>query len=340
METTTACYGKCIHCEHTHWKDKSYLNQHLSLNTLKKVLDSVPNLKWLNLTGEGTSVLNPEFSQMVGEVKDRGIYLDFSHDFAKLPDETALFWVTSGVDRIYWSIDGCTKKTYETVRPGFDFDQVKANVQKLIRIKKELNSPLPEMCFRYCFFKHNAHEVEYLIPLLHSLVDNVKDYGDEPSINIVALLEFEETKDWAVEMPQDVVDRVDSQGEYFGFKVYWSHVTHIEEEKAPMDYCTFWSEPYIMITGHVVPDCAVMMSNSRPTLERLAFGNIHEKSLKDIWNSPYYKEFRKQVVNPRRPVPEVCAGCRAFDTQTRARKYGVGDDFEVLPNGKIAKGEL
>ena len=326
METTTACYLRCIHCEHTYWKDKSYLNQHLSYETLCKVLDSAPNLKWINLTGEGTSVLNPQFNQLVAEVKSRGIYLDFSHDFVKLSEEQAIHWVASGVDRIYWSIDGCTKETYEKIRVGAKFEDTITNVQKLIRIKKELNSPLPEICFRFAFFKHNAHEVQHLPIFLASLVDSVRDYGDQPSINIVALLEFEETKGWEVEIPQSVVNSVNTDCELLGFTPYWSHVTHIEEEKAPMDYCTFWSEPYIMITGHVVPDCAVMMSNNRPNLERLAFGNIHEQSLKEIWNSPHYKEFRKQVVNSKQLVPEVCAGCRAFNTKTRATRYGVGNN--------------
>jgi len=288
------------------------------------VLEAAPNLKWINLTGEGTSILNPEFTHMVEYIKiRRGLYLDFSHDFFKLPDEMAKRWVTCGVDRIYWSIDGCTKSTYETVRPNFKLDEVKANIQKLIAYKKKYNSPLPEICFRFTFFKHNFEEVADLPYFLASLVEDVKDYGDEPSINIVALLEFEETKDWAVEIDPKVVKATDEAASFLGFKTYWSHITHVEEEKAPMDYCTFWSEPYIMITGHVVPCCAVLMSNARPSLERLAFGNIHEKSLKEIWDTSYYTQFRKQVVNPKAPVPKVCLGCRAFNTLTRARKYGV-----------------
>ena len=339
METTTACYLKCIHCEHTYF-DKSYLNQHLTPETLKSVLDSVPNLKWINMTGEGTSVLNPYFFEMVHMIKSRGIYLDFSHDFVKLSDGQAENLVNWGVDRVYWSLDGCTKETYEKIRAGANFDGVIENVQKLIRFKKHHNSPLPEICFRFTFFKENFREVPLIPYFLRSLVDDVKDYGDEPSINIVALLEFEETKGWEVEIPLESIGAAEIASRLLGFKTYWSHVTHIEEEKAPMDYCTFWSEPYIMITGHVVPCCAVLMSNNRAKLERLAFGNVHERSLKEIWNGPYYKEFRKQVVNPKAPVPEVCLGCRAFNTKTRARKYGVGDDFDVLPNGKIAKGEL
>jgi len=163
-----------------------------------------------------------------------------------------------------------------------------------------------------------------MIPsFLASLVDSVSDYGDEPSINIVALLEFEETKNWAVEIAPSAVEMTDAESGKYGFTNYWSHPTHIEMDKPPLDYCTFWSEPYVMITGHVVPDCAVMMSNSRPKLERLAFGNIYEQSLRDIWNSEKYRKFRKMVVNPHGKVPKVCLGCRVFNTKDRAKRYGV-----------------
>jgi MoaA/NifB/PqqE/SkfB family radical SAM enzyme len=83
-----------------------------------------------------------------------------------------------------------------------------------------------------------------------------------------------------------------------------------------------------MITGHVVPCCAVLMSNNRPNLERQAFGNIYNDSLKEIWDTPYYKEFRKKVVDPHAPVPEVCVGCRAFNTLSRVKKYGVWKGYE------------
>lgn len=320
METTTKCYLRCIHCEHTYWKDKSYLNQDLKFETFRRVIDNIPNLHWINLTGEGTSILNPEFTEMLEYAKRKGIYVDFSHDFARMDTLLALRWITCGVDRIYWSFDGCTKETYEKIRVGANFDKVCENIQRFIYLKERMKSPLPEICFRFAFFKDNIQEVELLPMFLHSLVPEVKAYGDEPSINIVALLEFEETKGWEVEMPNAIIQKVDERAKILGFKVYWSHLTHIEENKPPLDYCTFWSEPYIMITGHVVPCCAVLMSNDRKELERLSFGNINKKSLKDIWNSDYYRDFRKQVVDKKRSTPMLCRGCRVFNTKERCHE--------------------
>lgn len=324
MEVTTACYLKCIHCEHTYWGDKSYLNQHLDYATLLEIVEETPHLRWINLTGEGTSILNPLFTEMVEYIKHKGIYLDFSHDFARIDEQDLHRWVLAGVDRIYWSFDGVMKNTYNKIRVGADYWEVLENIQKLIDIKRRWKSPLPEICFRYCFFKDNVDEISLIPKFLYNLVGgDIKAYGDEPSINIVALLEFKETRGWECEVPNATIQQVNRECKELGFKVYWSHVTHIEEEKPPLDYCVFWSEPYIMITGHVVPCCGVMMSNNRPELEELSFGNIHEQPLRDIWFSEKYRSFRKMIVNPRAPVPKVCMGCRVFNTAERARRHGV-----------------
>lgn len=324
LEITTRCYLKCIMCEHTYWKDKSYLNQDLKFEDFKILIDGIPNLRWINLTGEGSSFLNPDFMKIVQYSKQEGLYVDFSHDFFRITEEEMRRLIEWDVDRIYWSFDGCSKNTFEKIRVGAEFEEVVGNVQKFLWLKKEVGSPLPEICFRFCFFKDNIHEVEHIPEFLSHVADgDVSKYGDEPSINIVALLEFEETKNWAVEVSPLTVDYVNERAEALGFKVYWSHITHIEDNKVPLEYCTFWSEPYIMITGHVVPCCAVMMSNNRTQLEELAFGNIHEQSLKEIWNSERYKAFRRMVVNPKASVPQVCAGCRAFNTLDRVREYGL-----------------
>ncbi len=321
LEVTTACYLKCIHCEHTYFPQE-YKNQNLKFDTFKEIIDDIPNLHWINMTGEGSAFLNPYFMHMLKYAKSRGLCIDFSHDFYRISEGEIRKLIELRIDRIYWSFDAVNPFTYEKIRVGASFSNVVRNIRRLVELKREMRSPLPEICFRFAVFKDNIQDTRRIPTFLASLVDNIKDYGDEPSINLVALLEFAQTKGWEVEIPNAIIFQVDKECKELGFKVYWSHVTHIEEEKPPLDYCTFWSEPYIMITGHVVPCCAVLMSNNRPALEVMAFGNINNQSLKEIWNSDKYRKFRKVVVNPKAIVPRVCLGCRVFNTQERERRYG------------------
>jgi len=103
--------------------------------------------------------------------------------------------------------------------------------------------------------------------------------------------------------------------------------THAEESAIPpIEQCNAWLEPYIMLPGYVLPCCAVMMSNNRPFLREHSFGNVYERSFKEIWNSEYYMKFRSMVNDPTKPVPRLCAGCRAYQTKPRIKQYGVWDD--------------
>ena len=326
VEVTTRCYLQCIMCEHTYWKDKSYLNQDLTFEQFKAFVDSIPTLRYINPTGEGSSFLNPDFVKMLRYAKLKNMYVDFSHDFLFLTDEIARELIELGVERIYVSLEGATKETYEKIRVGSDFDKVVKNIKRFIQLKKEMNSPIPEICFRMSFFKHNVHEVEQMVDLIHSFGES-RDIGDEPSIEFAGLLEFKETKGWVTEISQDVVDRVNKKAKKYGYTMFWAHISHDESKKAPLDYCTSWTEPYVMMRGYVLPCCAVLMSNKRPFLEEYAFGNINEKPFKEIWYSERYKKFRRLVVNPRGKVPILCVGCRTFNSTDRINKYGISRDI-------------
>jgi MoaA/NifB/PqqE/SkfB family radical SAM enzyme len=318
LEVTTACPLSCRHCEHTYFP-ADYRNQNLTLEQFKKIIDSIPRLKWINMTGEGSPFMNPDFVAMLRYAKSKDIYVDFSHDFYTYNDKIGRELIAMGIERIYFSIDGCTKETYEKVRIGSDFDRVIKNIKSFIALKKEMKSPLPEICYRYAFFKDNWKEVPWLPKLVHDL----SDISDEPSINYVGLLEFEQTKGLEVELPECEKVLTDQMAKQYNQSLYWSHVTHDETKKAPCHFCVFWTEPYIMIDGSVVPDCAVLMSNRRPFLESNSFGNINNMPLIKMWNTPKYRRFRETLRNPKAPVPSICLGCRVYETQFRAKKYGV-----------------
>ncbi len=316
-------------CEHTYFP-QDYKNQDLTLQQFRNIVNSIPRLKWINMTGEGSPFMNKDFMDMLRYAKNvKNLYVDFSHDFYTFNDEIGRELINLGIERIYFSIDGCTKDTYEKVRVGSDFNRVIKNIKRFIELKKEMNSPLPEICFRYAFFKDNVHEVSMLPGLVsHICNNNIKDLGDEPSLNIVGLLEFEQTKGLEVELNLKTIRTTNFEAQERGLKVYWSHVTHDEAKKPPMHYCVFWTEPYIMIDGSVVPDCAVLMSNRRPFLEANSFGNVQDKPLTELWGMPKYRQFRETLRDSSGKVPSVCLGCRVYSTQERAKKYGVWEMAE------------
>lgn len=323
IEVTTVCDKKCIICEHTHWERDSQEIRHLKFDEFKYITSQLPNVRWVNLTGEGSAFLNKDYFKMLRylrETYDTSLYLVDHLSDLSVDDLDELIDL---VDGIYVSIDGATKETYEKIRVGCSFDKVINNLKYIINKKRELKQYKPDLNIRYVLIKDNIKEVPMFIDLINSIATR-KDI-DVGMINFTGLLYFDEIKEWyADKFPEEVVEEVRKRvnnGVFFRFE----HC--IDELNPPPHKCFYWMEPYIMMGGYVMPCCSVMMSNKRPFLRENAFGNVFERDFKEMWNSDRYRTFRKTITNPKAPVPILCAGCRGFNTKEREKQYGIAEDI-------------
>ncbi|MFQ6126428.1 MAG: radical SAM protein [Candidatus Heimdallarchaeota archaeon] len=324
IEITTRCNKRCVLCEHTYWKEPSI---DLSFEDFKKIVDQFPNLKWVNLTGEGDAFLNKDYLKMIEYLKKKDVMVYLVDSFDLIDERIAKKLVDMDVDGIYVSMDGATKETYERIKVGCDFEKVTKNIKKLIELKKAKDSPIPELCFRYVITTLNYHEMPKFVELVRTF-GNRDDLGDGSKIHFVGLLVYPEIKQYyllnvpekiqiaAAKKKKEIVDGAD---------VIFAHT---EPKRLPsINRCLAWMEPYVMTAGgkpgYVLPCCAVLMSNNRDSLRKYAFGNLLEKPFKEIWNSERYRRFRYTVNKPDAKVPLLCRGCRAYDAMEREKKYGI-----------------
>jgi len=314
-EHTTNCNKRCIMCEHTYWNEKS---ERLAFEQYKEIVDQFPKLKWINITGEGTGFLNPDFLKIIEYMRSRSISVNFVDEFDFLDEEKARQLIELGVNCIWISMDGATKETYEKIKVGCDFDKALSNIRALLRIKKELGSPFPVLCFRFIVNNINYKEMPKMVELVHSL----GDLGEGYLLEFTGLLVFKEIENLVIgEVPPGIIEETQKRAKELGLNISFSHLQ--KEKLPPIEKCTAWLEPYIMMGGYVMPCCAVLMSNKRDFLRKYSMGNINEKNFKEIWHADRYKKFRKMVVDKKAKVPVLCAGCRAFDTCEREKKYGI-----------------
>lgn len=318
VEHTTFCNKKCILCEHTYWDEKS---ERLTFEEFKKIVDNFPKLKWINVTGEGSGFLNPDFLKIIEYLRSKDVSVNFVDEFEFVDEEKARKLIELSVNCIWISMDGATKETYEKIKVGCNFEKVLENIKGLLKLKKELNSPFPHLCFRFVVNKLNYHEM----PQMVELVDNLRKFGDlgeSLRLEFVGLLKFREIEDlYLPEVPEQILCETIKKAKELKVPVYFSHLQ--EKELPKVTKCAAWAEPYIMMKGYVLPCCAVLMSNKRPFLRKYAFGNVFENSFREIWYSERYRKFRKLVPKKKGEVPILCAGCRAYDTTEREKKYGV-----------------
>jgi MoaA/NifB/PqqE/SkfB family radical SAM enzyme len=318
IEVTTICPRKCIMCEHTYWKDQE--ERHLSLEEFKHIVDSFKGIRWLHLTGEGSSFCNPDYIKMLMYAKKKNICVYLVDSFDMVNESILNDLIDLKIEGVYISIDAATKKTYESIRVGCNFERVINNVKKFLELKCKKRSLLPEVSFRYIVMKPNVEEMPEFVKLVASF--DIKMLGRGARLDFVGNLEFPEVKHLSVyKIPDRIIQQVMINAKKYGVNVFFSH---IEPTKNPsINQCIAWLEPYIIMGGYVLPCCNILMSNVRTILREHSFGNIFKQSLEEIWYSERYTRFRDTVTNPAAKVPYLCTFCRAYDFTFRATKYGI-----------------
>ncbi len=323
METTTICNKRCTICEYVYWPEGEQVRRHLTFEEFRYMVDQFPVLDWVNLTGEGSSFLNPDYSRMLRYLweRDRTSIWLVDH-LADIPFERLESDVLPYIQGMYISLDAATKGTYESIKLGCNFDNVVENLTRLIAYKRANRTPFPHLSFRYVLLQNNIHEMPLFLDLLNSIARPNEWGGSATLAEFTGLLYFDEIRHLYVnDIPVGIIEQLKERTNGIDFAF-----AHVEEGRnPPIEYCNAWLEPYIMLPGYALPCCAVMMSNRRPFLREYAFGNLFDDDFNKIWHSEYYTRFRSMVNDPDAPVPKICAGCRAFRTEERIARNGVWD---------------
>ena len=175
----------------------------ISMELFDKIVSEISKYKdWIKLvclSRNGEPLLNKNLPEMVKKLKNAGIKrVNFSTNASALNEKNSKELLKAGLDEIRFSIDGYTKKTFETVRKGGKFDNVINNCLNFIRIRNELKAST-QIQVRFVEQKTNTHEVEdwknfWLSKLektdlvaskrLHSWGNELKNFEDKIDVNI------------------------------------------------------------------------------------------------------------------------------------------------------------
>jgi radical SAM protein with 4Fe4S-binding SPASM domain len=85
--------------------------------------------------------------------------------------------IEAGLDRIYISVDGATKETYEKIRVRLTFERVVGNIERLVALRRELGSATPRIELQIIAMPENAAEIERFFERWRETVDRVYAKG-------------------------------------------------------------------------------------------------------------------------------------------------------------------
>jgi len=226
LEHTTICNKKCIFCEHTHWQEKS---TSIGLEQFRTIIDPLTKLKWIHITGEGSSFLNRDFVKMIEYSRARHLNVNFVDEFDFFDEDMARKVIDLGINSIYVSFDGATRETYEKIKKGCSYDKALANIRYLLQLKAEMQSPFPVIHFRYIITKLNYHEMPDFIELISTLPNR----GAMARVEFVGLLTFPGIEQYYIPMdhiPEEIIRKTYENVLKHKINLHFSH----ESGKSPL----------------------------------------------------------------------------------------------------------
>ena len=292
IEPTTTCNLKCKMCQ----VPMGYLgNFHLGLDDFKNIIDQLPHLLRIKLQGMGEPFLNRYFFEMVDYACSRGITVGTTTNGMLVDEKKCRAIIDSGLDEIYFSLDGATRETFEEIRAGAEFEVVIANIKRLLEMKGGSSKPIVGVWF--VGMKSNIRELPDLVRLCQEL--GVQRLAVQVDMCAWGKDDLDRTLDAYRLEPADL-DYV-HRARALAAEQQLEFIVN-EEKLPPGRLCDWpWYSAYVTAESKVVPCCFIADAKV------VNFGSLKDQSFKDIWNSPAYQAFRQAHLEG--DIPAYCRRC-------------------------------
>jgi MoaA/NifB/PqqE/SkfB family radical SAM enzyme len=299
IECTTRCNLKCTMCEISYWTEKG---GDLEVANLERMLEHLPKLKRVDLTGIGEALMNRSFFNTLRILKSRRLYVTLNDNFTLMTEDAARRIVELGVDQIFLSLDGATKETYEKIRVGANFDKVVANARRLIQIKQEMRKKRPEVKINTVVCSTNYRELPAIIELAHGMGIGMVQFVNVMVFENTVNLDTTGQQQRVRAQFQAALERARQLGVLVKIELF---------DKQPVERCDFpWKRNFVTYDGYIHPCCYTTQTGDRAAQNQRSFGNLIARGFGEIWNGELYSTFRKKM--ERGILPYECQHCPKY----------------------------
>ncbi|MDD5431736.1 MAG: radical SAM protein [Candidatus Omnitrophica bacterium] len=289
ISITNRCNLNCLFCSNQYTKDKK---KDMSFEEFKYILGQFPFLEEVNLTSFGESFLNKDFFLMLEYLKKRRISAWCIDNFDLLNEKTARDLVNVGtIKKIYASIDGGDKATFEMLRGGAKFEDVVGNIKLLERQKLILNKKFPEIKLICTVSMKNIQNMGKIVELAKEL--NLKEVLFSPLLIMdnysPGYEELIKTMMPSMGLYQEEGKKAVQKGRELGVNVCITEIKRFATDC----YKWLWNEVDIGYDGAVWPCCR--MDYGGDEKKNVPYGNIFKESFRRIWLSDRYRLTREKL---------------------------------------------
>lgn len=283
-----------------------------------RIVDQFPKISELVLQGLGEPLLHPQLFEMVNYAADKGLRVVTTSNLTLLDRELARECVHSGLARINVSLDAATAELYERIRIGSSFERVLENLRILMEERQQVGTGLPEVRIVMVLMRQNLEEVPAVVRLASQFgVGEVfvqylcHDFGEESlPLAYRPMREFVDRQMISNGMRDQVRDvyreaRLVAASCGVDLRLPLAGLGQPRELRHGERRCDWpWSGMYFSYDGQAMPCCMIA------TPDRLSLGNATTQTVQEIWDSPGYHDFRRQLDSPEPPA--ICRSCSVY----------------------------
>ena len=312
LEVTNRCNLLCDTCPRTFEELEPPADMSWPLFT--RIVDQVPNIARVVLHGVGEPMLVRDLPRMIRYLKDRGTYVLFNTNGTLMQPRKFQALIDTGLDELRVSLDAADRASYLRVRGKDFFNRIVRDVGKFTAFQREIGATTPRVSLWLTGLKETVDQLPAFVRLaadmgvrevhLQRLVFDDAGYGlARPEFSLFEQTRADETA--AIEAARIL-------GLELGVTLDASGATEPglslkrQTEDKPWATCRRpWSLMYFTAHGRALPCCIAPFSARG--YENYTLGDATRDSLRDIWNSPAYKDFRTTLLGDAPPAP--CQNC-------------------------------
>ena len=336
IEPTSRCNLRCAMCFRNSWIDD--VAGDMSERVFDQIMEHLPaSVETVFFGGMGEPLAHPRTPEMMRAASAAGRRTELLSNGSLLNEETASALLDAGLDMLWLSVDALEEGAYGEIRCNGNLTRLKENIATFNRLRFRLSRPV-RLGLAFVLMKSNARDlaklpyfanyyhvnevsVSHVIPtdehaageLLYRQVVGSDIGGDSPPPS-------------APRIHLPLMDLTDPDVACGAGGLLTSGMCEIflsgQRLRRPARRCRFIDEgmAFVRHDGMLSP-CMSLLRSSRlfwggrtRIVRRHFFGNVAERPLTELWDSPEYRDFRRRV---REFEFSPCCRCSQCDNWER-----------------------
>jgi len=312
LEVTNRCNLLCETCPRTFEDLEPPADMSWELFT--SIIDQSESIARVVMHGVGEPMLVKRLPDMIRYCKDRGIYTLFNTNGTLLTPRKQRELIETGLDELRVSLDAADAKTFLAVRGKDFFNRIVRNISGFTALQKELGAETPLVSMWLTGLKETIGQLPDFVRLaasigvrevyLQRLVFDEAGFGLARAESAL-FAQAREEEAAAIEAAQRIAGEL---GVELNASGGMEPGLSIKDQKSDNPWSTCrrpWSLMYFTAHGRALPCCIAPFSARG--YENYTLGDATQQSLREIWASPAYREFRTSLLSDAPPKP--CQGC-------------------------------